>query len=97
MAETRRRVAVVKSERNRLEGSLAGLPEVLQVYPSQGNYLLVRFRDADSAFQALLSAGVVVRDQRGAPQLGDALRITIGSPDQNDRVLSALLGTGVAA
>ena len=39
---------------------------------------------------AVLAAGVVVRDQRAAPQLGDALRITVGSPEQNDRVLSAL-------
>lgn len=96
-AETRKRVALVKSERSRLQTALAGLPEVLRVYPSQGNYLLVRFHDAESAFRALLSAGVVVRDQRSAPQLGDALRITIGSPEQNDRTLSALLKIGVAA
>jgi histidinol phosphate aminotransferase apoenzyme (EC 2.6.1.9) len=31
-----------------------------------------------------------VRDQRAAPQLGDALRITVGSPAQNDRVIAAL-------
>jgi histidinol-phosphate aminotransferase len=97
LTETRRRVAVVKSERSRLQAALAGLPEVLRIYSSQGNYLLVRFRDADSAFHALLSAGVVVRDQRAAPQLDDALRITIGSPEQNDRVISALLEIGVAA
>ena len=96
-AETRKRVALVKSERSRLQTALAGLPEVLRVYPSQGNYLLVRFQDAESAFRALLSAGVVVRDQRAAPQLGDALRITIGSPEQNDRTISALLKIGVAA
>ena len=61
-----------------------------RVYPSQGNYVLARFDDAESAFRTLLGAGVVVRDQRAAPQLDDALRITIGSPEQNDRVLSAL-------
>ena len=61
-----------------------------RVYPSQGNYLLVRFHDAESAFRTLLAAGIVVRDQRAAPQLGDALRITLGSPEQNDRVISAL-------
>ena len=38
----------------------------------------------------LLAAGVVVRDQRAAPRLGDALRITLGTPAQNDRVLAAL-------
>jgi histidinol-phosphate aminotransferase len=60
------------------------------VYPSQGNFLLVRFEDAQAAFDALLDAGIVVRDQRAAPALGDALRITIGTPEQNDRVLAVL-------
>ena len=61
-----------------------------QVHASAGNYLLVRFADAQGAFDALLAAGVVVRDQRAAPQLDDALRISIGSPEENDRVLAAL-------
>ncbi|UOV07368.1 histidinol-phosphate transaminase [Pseudoxanthomonas sp. F37] len=90
LAQTRERVAVVRRERERLLYALGGLPGVRRVYPSQGNYLLVRFDDPGRAFRALLSAGVVVRDQRAAPQLGDALRITIGSPEQNDRVIAAL-------
>ena len=97
LAETARRVALVRSERTRLQAALAALPNVLRVYPSQGNYLLVRFRDAESAFRSLLAAGVVVRDQRAAPQLEDALRITIGSPEQNDRVISALHAMEIAA
>jgi len=89
-AQTRARVALVRSERARLHAALAATPGVRRVYDSQGNYLLARFDDAEAAFRALLAAGVVVRDQRAAPQLGDALRITLGSPDQNDRVLAAL-------
>ena len=57
----------------------------------------MRFADAESAFRALLSAGVVVRDQRAAPQLDNALRITIGSPEQNDRLLAALQAQEAAA
>lgn len=87
---TRQRVETVKAERVRLRDALAALPGVSRVYPSQGNYLLVRFRDAEAAFRSLLAAGVVVRDQRAAPQLGDALRISIGTPEQNDRVIAAL-------
>lgn len=90
LALTARRVAEVCAERTRLQAALAVLPGVRRVYPSQGNFLLVRFEDAEAAFQALLEAGVVVRDQRAAPQLGDALRITIGTPEQNARVLAAL-------
>jgi histidinol-phosphate aminotransferase len=90
IAQTQERVAMVRRERERLLYALGRVPGVRRVYPSQGNYLLARFDNADGAFHALLAAGVVVRDQRAAPQLGDALRITIGSPEQNDRVLSAL-------
>ena len=90
LARTAARVAELRRERVRLQDGLAALPGVLRVYPSDGNYLLVRFADADAAFARLLAAGVVVRDQRAAPQLDDALRISIGTPEQNDRVLAAL-------
>src|SRR3546814_7242880 len=69
---------------------LAPLPGVRRIYPSQGNFLLGRFADADVAYARLLAAGVVVRDMRQMPQLGDALRITFGTPGQNDVVVRAL-------
>jgi histidinol-phosphate aminotransferase len=89
-AETQRRVEVVRGERARMAAALRQLPGVRRVYPSQGNFLLVRFKDAQRAFDALLAAGVVVRDQRAAPGLQDALRITVGTPEENDRVLATL-------
>lgn len=97
LARTAARVAEVRSERTRLGSALAGIAGVRRVYPSSGNYLLVRFDDAQAAFDRLLAAGVVVRDQRTAPALGDALRITIGTPDQNDRVLAVLAAEEAAA
>jgi histidinol-phosphate aminotransferase len=93
LAATRERIAIVKSERDALRDKLATYPRVRRVYPAQGNFLLVRFDDASAALQALLARGVVVRDQRAAPQLGDALRISIGTPAQNARVLAALGAT----
>lgn len=97
LARTAERVATVIAERERLSAALPGLPGVRRVYRSAGNYLLVRFTDAQAAFDTLLAAGVVVRDQRAAPQLGDALRISIGSPEENDRVLAALSARRAAA
>ena len=67
------------------------------MYPSRANFLLVRFRDAGAADGALRAAGIVVRDMRAMPQLGDALRITIGTPEQNDAVLDTLHTAGSAA
>ncbi len=97
LARTAERVATVIAERDRLFAALPGLPGVRRVYRSSGNYLLVRFADAQAAFDTLLAAGVVVRDQRAAPQLSDALRISIGSPEENDRVLAALSARRAAA
>ena len=97
LARTAERVATVIAERERLFAALPSLPGVRRVYRSAGNYLLVRFADAQAAFDTLLDAGVVVRDQRAAPQLGDALRISIGSPEENDRVLAALSARRAAA
>lgn len=90
LAATRRRIEVTLGERDRMHASLTGMPGVRRVYASDGNFLLVRFDDAEAALRSLLDAGVVVRDQRAAPGLQDALRITIGAPEENDRVLAAL-------
>ena len=97
LATTAQRVDMIIAERARLQTALATAPGVRRVYASAGNYLLARFDDAQAAFDALLAAGVVVRDQRAAPQLGDALRITIGTPEQNDRVIAVLAALKVAA
>ncbi|GAA4868360.1 histidinol-phosphate transaminase [Luteimonas vadosa] len=94
---TMRRVVSTRIERAKVRTALSELDIVRTVYPSQGNFLLVRFVDAGAACSALLDAGVVVRDQRSAPGLGDALRITIGTPRENARVLSALAPLQVAA
>jgi len=90
---TARRIAQVRGERERMYRALVQLAGVRRVYPSQGNFLLVRLDDAQAAFQALLEAGIVVRDQRAVPRLADALRITLGTHEQNERVLSVLQRT----
>jgi histidinol-phosphate aminotransferase len=95
--EARRRAGRIVAERQRLRPLLQRLPGVRAVYASDGNFLLLRFNDADAALAALLAAGVVVRDQRAQPGLGDALRISIGSPEENDAMLAALARLEVIA
>jgi len=87
---TSSRIATVVAERGRLAAALAASPWVRQVYPSHGNFLLVRFFDPDAAFARLLAAGIVVRALAAVPGLEDALRITVGSPVQNADVIRAL-------
>ena len=89
-SETARRTAVTRAERTRLAAALPRLPGVRRVYPSSANFLLVRFDNPDDAYARLLAAGIVVRDMRHALGLGDALRISLGTPEQNDAVLDVL-------
>ncbi|MHB1056480.1 MAG: aminotransferase class I/II-fold pyridoxal phosphate-dependent enzyme, partial [Rhodanobacter sp.] len=89
-ANAREHLGVVRAERTRMREALRRLPGVRDVLPSQANFLAVRFDDAGAAYQRLLAAGIVVRDIRRYPNLGDALRITIGTPVENERVLVAL-------
>ena len=94
---TRARTRETVAGRERLREGLESLACVRRVYPSSANFLLVRFADAGAAFDRLLQAGIVVRDQRQVPGLGDALRITVGTPDQSRRVLQVLAGLEAAA
>jgi histidinol-phosphate aminotransferase len=98
-ARTRTRAGIdeVKNQRASLAAGIAAVPGVRRVYPPSGNFLLVRFADVDAALQRLLAAGIVVRDMRALPQLADALRISIGTPEQNARVLAALQALAEAA
>jgi histidinol-phosphate aminotransferase len=89
-AEASERMATTIRERDFLFKTMAKVPGVLRVYPSEGNFLLVRFADADAALARLLAKGVVVRDMRAMPQLDNALRISVGTPEENRALLDAL-------
>jgi histidinol-phosphate aminotransferase len=89
-AAARAHIAIVREQRAFMRRSLVGLPGVREVLPSDANFLAVRFEDAGAAYQRLQQAGIVVRDVRRYPGLQDALRITIGTPEENARVLGVL-------
>lgn len=86
----REHVATVREQRALMRAALAGMAGVRDVLPSDANFLAVRFDDAADVYQRLLQAGIVVRDVRRYPKLQDALRITIGTPAENARVLAVL-------
>lgn len=77
-------------ERTRVAAALPTRAGVRRVWPSDGNFLLVEFADAGRALQQIADAGLIVRDFRGASGLGEVLRITIGTPAQNERMLDSL-------
>ena len=90
VATSREHIARIRSERARLRAALSTLRSVVRVWPSDANFLLVAFADAGAALDRARAARLLVRDVRGQAALGNALRITVGSVEQNDRLLEAL-------
>jgi histidinol-phosphate aminotransferase len=84
------RVASIRRERERVASRLARTAGVRKVWPSAANYLLVEFADPAAALARTHAAGLLVRDFRRTAGLAQALRISIGSPEQNDRLIRSL-------
>jgi histidinol-phosphate aminotransferase len=88
-AALRTRVAKLLAERARLAQGLAARSGVLKVWPSDANFLLVEFADPDKVLARVRAAGLIIRDLR-QNQLPQALRISVGTPEENDRLLGSL-------
>ncbi len=88
ISESTDQVKRIIEERNRLAKSLAKLPVVEKVYPSDANFLLVRVMNADYIYNSLLEKGVIVRNRNKL--ISNCLRITVGAADENSRLLSEL-------
>jgi histidinol-phosphate aminotransferase len=89
LAESRAHIDLIRGERARLMKALPELARVVRARPSDANFILVQFNDAATALQLARDTGLLVRDARGYPGLGQALRITVGAPAQNNRLLEA--------
>ncbi|OOF67795.1 histidinol-phosphate transaminase [Rodentibacter pneumotropicus] len=90
LTQMQRRIAELLANRADLQKHLENLPLVEQVYPSEANYLLVKFKDGQKVFQSLWAQGIILRDQNKALNLKDCVRITVGTKEENDRVLEAI-------
>lgn len=88
-------VAEIVGQRFRLEKELAKCPEVKGIYSSDANFLLVRFENPDEVYERLLAGGVIVRNRSKVSGCEGCLRITVGTPVENDRLLR-LLSSSVA-
>lgn len=78
-------------EREQLGAALPQLPIVAYVFPSDANFLLVRFRpDATAVYEYLLGRGIVVRNRTSQPGCAGCLRLTVGSAAENEQLLTAL-------
>lgn len=81
-------VSQIKDQREIVLSELEGIDAVIKVYPTEANFILAEFENAQTVFATLKSKGIIVRDR--SKQINGALRITIGTPEQNERLINTL-------
>ena len=76
--------------RESLSRDLLKIPQVQNIYPSDANFLLVKISNAREVYEYLLDQQIVVRDRSKVILCDDCLRITVGTPSENENLIKAL-------
>jgi histidinol-phosphate aminotransferase len=90
LAIAEERIATIRGERARLEAALGKLADVETVWPSDANFVLIRVRDSEAFVARVREAGILVRVFYNDASLANCIRITVGRPEDNDRLLAAV-------
>jgi histidinol-phosphate aminotransferase len=84
------RISEIRRERDRMTQAIGQFASVKRVWPSQANFILVEFAEPDVALALARTANLLIRDVRAQVGLPRTVRISIGTPEQNDRLLGAI-------
>jgi len=90
LKEYREQVRIIVKERDKLNIRMKKLSFVKQIYPSDANFVLIEVEDASSLMHFLRKKGIVIRDRSGVVKEKELVRITIGTPEQNERLIKEL-------
>jgi histidinol-phosphate aminotransferase len=83
-------VNLILAERSRLIKMLTGIPEVIQIYPSEANFILVHFVKANELFDYLIEAKLITRNRSSVALCEDSIRITVGLSAENDKLVELI-------
>ena len=83
-------VQTLIAERERVAAALSQLPYVEKVYPSDANFLLVKVERSRELYEYLIARELIVRDRTRTPGCEGTLRITIGTPEENTRLIQEM-------
>lgn len=86
--ETEEQVTKIKNERDRLSSSLLKMEVTRKVFPSDSNFLLVKFIDANLVYNFLINKNIITRNRSSI--VDECLRITVGTRSENNILISAL-------
>ncbi len=90
IADKDKAVKEILQQRDMLRDRLNTLECVDRIYPSDANFLLVKVYDADNTYKYLLERGIIVRNRNRVTLCKGCLRITVGTPSENEEIISAL-------
>lgn len=83
-------VVEIKVQRAVLAEALKGMKMVQRVYPSDANFVLARFDDADAVYDFLIADGIIVRNRNRVKGCEGCLRLTVGLPEENEKLIKSL-------
>jgi len=89
-ADVEKTITDIVTEREKLVENLQKLSFVKKIYPSDANFLLVKTMDGEAIYQFLLDEKIVVRNRNSVELCEGCLRITIGTPEENESLMEAL-------
>lgn len=86
-------VKIIAEQREKLESAFSASELVAHVYPSVANFLLVQFKDYETAqnlFKKALAANIILRDMSSKPDTKNCLRLSVGTEETNQRLIGLL-------
>ena len=86
-------IEVIKAERKKLAVFLKELPIIQEVFPSDANFILIRISEATNWYTKLVKQGVIVRNRSNQPLCAETLRISVGTPEENEKLMNLLRTT----
>jgi histidinol-phosphate aminotransferase len=83
-------VALILAERTRLVERLSSIKEVVKIYPSDANFILVHFNNANKLFDYLIESKLITRNRSSVALCEDSIRITVGISEENDKLVDLI-------
>ncbi|PKL96854.1 MAG: histidinol-phosphate transaminase [Gammaproteobacteria bacterium HGW-Gammaproteobacteria-8] len=90
LERTRIQLVELDAEKQRLCQALRAMPSVRSIWPGAANFVLIRAADGPGLVAAAMAAGIRLRDQSAQPALADCVRITIGTPAENNALIESM-------
>ncbi len=83
-------IDLIIDEKNRLFKELLQIKYIIKIFPSEANFILIKVDDASKRYNQLLNKGIVIRNRTSQPLCENTLRLTIGTPEENETLIKTL-------